>query len=263
VLTTGFDAPNIDCVAMLRPTMSPGLYYQMVGRSFRLHPGKTDALVLDFGGNILRHGPVDALQIKTPSSGSEEAPAKECPKCHTAIHAAYAICPECGYEFPPPQHEQHDHQASTASILSGEVTDTEYEVRSVIYRIHYKHNAPEDHPRTMRVDYRVCLNDYRSEWVCPEHSGYARRKFEAWWRERSNEPMPNTALEAVDLANSDALAQTKAITVRSVAGEKYDRIIDYQLGSIPPRLDGSDERDSDDIPDHKWVEWVDRDEIPF
>jgi DNA repair protein RadD len=36
VLTMGFDAPNIDCVAMLRPTLSPGLYYQMVGRGFRL-----------------------------------------------------------------------------------------------------------------------------------------------------------------------------------------------------------------------------------
>ncbi len=36
VLTTGFDAPNIDCVAMVRPTLSPGLYYQMVGRGFRL-----------------------------------------------------------------------------------------------------------------------------------------------------------------------------------------------------------------------------------
>jgi len=64
VLTTGFDAPNIDCVALLRPTNSPGLYYQMCGRGFRLHPGKSDCLVLDFGGNILRHGPVDALEIK-------------------------------------------------------------------------------------------------------------------------------------------------------------------------------------------------------
>ncbi|MFO8012102.1 MAG: DEAD/DEAH box helicase, partial [Phycisphaerae bacterium] len=63
VLTTGFDAPNIDCVAMLRPTNSPGLYYQMVGRGFRLHPTKENCLVLDFGGNILRHGPVDALEI--------------------------------------------------------------------------------------------------------------------------------------------------------------------------------------------------------
>ncbi|MFN5959317.1 MAG: DEAD/DEAH box helicase [Planctomyces sp.] len=61
VLTTGFDAPHIDCVALVRPTMSPGLYYQMVGRGFRLHPGKTDCLVLDFGGNVLRHGPVAAI----------------------------------------------------------------------------------------------------------------------------------------------------------------------------------------------------------
>jgi DNA repair protein RadD len=52
VLTTGFDAPHIDCVALLRPTMSPGLYYQMVGRGFRLHPGKQNCLVLDFGGNV-------------------------------------------------------------------------------------------------------------------------------------------------------------------------------------------------------------------
>ena len=54
VLTTGFDAPNIDCVVLLRPTASPGLYYQMTGRGFRLHESKTDCLVLDYGGNILR-----------------------------------------------------------------------------------------------------------------------------------------------------------------------------------------------------------------
>jgi DNA repair protein RadD len=53
VLTTGFDAPAIDCVALLRSTLSPGLYYQMVGRGFRLHPGKENCLVLDFGGNVV------------------------------------------------------------------------------------------------------------------------------------------------------------------------------------------------------------------
>ena len=80
VLTTGFDAPHIDCVARwCGPTMSPGLYYQMVGRGFRLHPGKTDCLVLDFGGNVLRHGPVDAIRIATDDRGDGEAPAKECP----------------------------------------------------------------------------------------------------------------------------------------------------------------------------------------
>ena len=71
VLTMGFDAPNIDCVAMVRPTLSPGLYYQMVGRGFRLHPGKENCLVLDFGGNVLRHGPVDAIRIQTVNHREE------------------------------------------------------------------------------------------------------------------------------------------------------------------------------------------------
>ncbi|MBN2447717.1 MAG: DEAD/DEAH box helicase [Phycisphaerae bacterium] len=261
VLTTGFDAPNIDCVALLRPTNSPGLFYQMTGRGFRLDPSKKDCLVLDFGGNIMRHGPVDALEIKDRAGGNGEAPAKECPECQAVIHAAYGICPECGYEFPPPQREQHDHQASTAGILSGEVTETEYEVQEVYYSVHVKRDAPEDHPRTMRIDYRVGFNDHRSEWVCPEHTGYARGKFEAWWRARSSELLPATAEEAVEICMAGGIAETKRITVRSVVGEKYDRIIDYQLGLIPPRLDGSDERDGDDLPDYVFTE--DDSGVPF
>ena len=261
VLTTGFDAPNIDCVVLLRPTNSPGLFYQMTGRGFRLHPGKADCLVLDYGGNILRHGPVDDLQIKTPGQSGGEAPAKECPECQALIHAAYAACPECGHEFPPPEKEKHAAQASNAGILSGQATDTEHDVTDVYYSVHHKRGAPEDHPRTMRVDYRVRFGEWQGEWVCPEHTGYARAKFEAWWRARSNEPVPDTAAQAVGLAEGGALAETRAITVRSIAGEKYDRIIDYQLGPIPPRLDGADERDGDDIQMPDWP--PDDSEIPF
>jgi len=261
VLTTGFDAPNIDCVAMLRPTNSPGLYYQMVGRGFRLHPGKDNCLVLDFGGNILRHGPVDDLQIKEPGQGNGEAPAKECPECNAVIHAAYAICPECGYEFPPSVREQHDSQASTAGILSGEVTETDYDVQDVYFSVHIKRDAPEDHPRSMRVDYRVGFNDYRSEWVCFEHTGYARAKAEAWWRARSNAPVPDTAEHAVELAEAGALAETKTITVRSVTGEKYDRITDYELGDKPfYREPGWDDVEPSDEAEHAWA---DDEEVPF
>jgi len=259
VLTTGFDAPNIDCVVLLRPTNSPGLFYQMVGRGFRLHPGKVDSLVLDYGGNILRHGPVDDLRIKTPGASGGEAPAKECPECQALIHAAYATCPECGYEFPPPEKEKHAAQASNAGILSGQVTDTEHDVADVYYSVHHKRGAPEDHPRTMRVDYRVRFGEWHSEWVCPEHTGYARSKFEAWWRARSNEPVPDTAEDAVAICEAGGIATASAITVRSVAGEKYDRIIDYQLGPIPPPLDGHDEHDDDNVPDYAWA----GDEIPF
>ena len=260
VLTTGFDAPNIDCVALLRPTNSPGLYYQMVGRGFRLDSSKENCLVLDFGGNILRHGPVDALEIKDRPSGDGEAPAKECPQCQAVIHAAYSICPECGYAFPPPKREQHDHEATTAGILSGEVTETEHAVQDVSYSIHVKRDASEGHPRTMRVDYRVRFNDYRSEWVCFEHTGYARAKAEAWWRLRSSEPFPESSEQAVEICVAGGVAETLSITVRSVTGEKYDRITHHKLGPVPPRLDGSDERDDGALPEYQGPE---DDDLPF
>ena len=257
VLTTGFDAPNIDCVVLLRPTNSPGLYYQMVGRGFRLHPGKTDCLILDYGGNIIRHGPVDDLKIKEPGQPGGEAPAKECPECQALIHAAYSVCPECGYVFPPPEREKHDAKASSEGVLSGEVTETRYDVTDVLYNVHVKRGAPEDHPKTMRVDYRVDFSDFRAEWVCFEHTGYARAKAEAWWRARSNEPVPDTAGDAVALCYAGGIAPTQAITVRSVAGEKYNRIIAHELGPIPPRLAGN--YDDNSLPDYTWA----GDEIPF
>ena len=50
VLTTGFDAPHVDLIALLRPTESVSLYQQIVGRGLRLSPGKTDCLILDYTG---------------------------------------------------------------------------------------------------------------------------------------------------------------------------------------------------------------------
>lgn len=55
VLTEGFDAPHTSCAVIARPTKSPGLYVQMAGRALRLHPGKTDALILDVVGASTRH----------------------------------------------------------------------------------------------------------------------------------------------------------------------------------------------------------------
>lgn len=50
VLTTGFDAPHVDVIAILRPTESASLYQQIIGRGLRLSPGKTDCLILDYTG---------------------------------------------------------------------------------------------------------------------------------------------------------------------------------------------------------------------
>lgn len=248
VLTTGFDAPHIDCVALVRPTMSPGLYYQMVGRGFRLHPAKQNCLVLDFGGNVLRHGPVDQIQVVTRDRGDGEAPAKECPECQAVIAAGYTVCPQCGYEFPPPERQKHEAKASEAGILSGQVSDTKYEVRDINYSVHTKRNAPPGAPRTMRVDYRLGLNHWQSEFICFEHDGYARQKAEGWWHRRSPDPVPDTAERAVELAEAGALCPTHSITVRTVAGERFDRIAAYDLGPRPEAVPVGDPFADIDVP---------------
>jgi DNA repair protein RadD len=233
VLTTGFDAPNVDCVALVRPTLSPGLYYQMVGRGFRLHPGKQDCMVLDFGSNVLRHGPVDQVRVTKAGNGPRRSPAKECPECHAWIAIGYARCPHCGYSFPPPERQQHAATASAAEVLSTPVKTTRYTVRDVRYRVHRKRGADEDAPKTMRVDYKVGWNKFKSEWVCFEHTGYARQKAIAWWQRRSPDPIPATAEQAVLIANHGGVALTTAITVRCLEGDSFERIIDYELGPLP------------------------------
>ena len=242
VLTTGFDAPAVDCVAILRPTLSPGLFYQMVGRGFRLHPSKQNCLVLDFGGNALRHGPVDQLRLQDlPLKGEGEAPAKECPQCHAVIATGYATCPDCGYQFPRPERQHHDAFASDAALLSdGEATETEYEVLEVRYSVHTKRNAPPKAPKTLRVDYRVGFHTWISEWICVEHDGYAKKKARFWWYQRSDETLPYTAQHAVEIANRGGLARTEKIVVRSTPGERFDRIVGYTLGEKPTKSDLAD-----------------------
>jgi DNA repair protein RadD len=259
VLTTGFDAPNIDCVVLLRPTNSPGLFYQMTGRGFRLHPDKDNCLILDFGGNIMRHGPVDAITIKEPGKGNGEAPAKKCPDCNSVIHAAYHTCPDCGYIFPQRDKDKHDSKAATTGIISGQVDYTDYDVKAVFYSVHIKRGADPEDPKTMRVEYCVGFNHYISEWVCPEHTGYARNKFEAWWKKRSNVPPPDTAQEAVNLANDGALAKPSKIIVKSIAGEKFDRIVDYELNPIPEYIPEPGWNDAEPYEAEDYME----DDIPF
>jgi len=240
VLTTGFDAPNVDCVVLLRPTASPGLYYQMLGRGFRVHESKKNTLVLDYGNNILRHGPVDMIQVKDKTSkGTGDAPAKECPKCHQIVHAAVSVCNECGFEFPRPE-TRHQGEASNEGVISGETTDTTYTVFEIDYNVHQKLGADPDSPRSVRVDYIIRRDRYdrqrKSEWVCPEHSGWARKKFEDWWKKRSDAPPPDYAEDVVEIARSGGLRPSSEIVVRKVAGEKFDRIIKTNIVDVLPAL---------------------------
>jgi DNA repair protein RadD len=85
VLTTGFDAPNVDTIALLRHTESVGLLQQIIGRGLRLLEGKTECLVLDYAENIKDHCPngdifKPRIEVTKGEKGSETIRA-ECPAC--------------------------------------------------------------------------------------------------------------------------------------------------------------------------------------
>ncbi len=92
VLTTGFDAPHVDVIAILRPTESASLYQQIIGRGLRLSPGKTDCLVLDYTGQSHDLYAPDIDDDK-PSSESVvvEVP---CPQCGLVNHFWGLVSPE-------------------------------------------------------------------------------------------------------------------------------------------------------------------------
>jgi len=98
VLTTGFDFPDIDALIMARPTASPVLYVQMAGRGMRLKTHTDHCLVLDFAGNIERHGPITAINGPR-KSGTGDAPVKPCPICHELVSISQMKCPDCGHLF--------------------------------------------------------------------------------------------------------------------------------------------------------------------
>ena len=256
VMTTGLDIPNIDCVALLRPTMSPGLLLQMCGRGLRLAEGKKDCMVLDFAGNIMRHGPLD--MIRAPDEGTKDMgppPMKTCPQCREILLAGLRACPCCGHVFSREEGDAlpHDGTASTMAVLSGEVRVEEFDVQRLFISEHRKRGWRKGDPVTVRIDYMVGLMSTYSEWICPEHTGYAREKFEKWWRTHtvpSDDPPPDTADDAAWLLREGMMKPVAKIKVRTVAGKSFPEITcvfgearDSAQEPEPPPADDSDDFD--------------------
>lgn len=230
VLSEGFDATHVDAVIMMRPTKSAALYYQQAGRGMRLHPGKADCLVLDFAGNIVEHGPVDAIRPpRAPGKKAKSAaPVRECPTCHAIVPVQARQCPDCGYQFPVQEHARHDATASNAAILSDEVTPPEdWPVTGVSYR---RHDGKSGIP-TLQVTYLCGLRTAR-EWVCLEHSGFARSRAVRWWLDRS----PQAAVpRSVDDALEHTAQLIKPTRIRVQKRGKYHEIIGHEFDTPDAR----------------------------
>jgi len=116
VLTTGFDAPHVDVIAMLRQTESVGLLQQIIGRGLRLYAGKADCLVLDYTTNIETHCP----------DGDLFRPVVMARKASDGAKSFYAECEWCGAENPVtlrPDYVEDDGGLSVPVDAAGYVLD--------------------------------------------------------------------------------------------------------------------------------------------
>lgn len=228
VLTTGFDVPELDCIALLRATQSPVLYVQIAGRGMRIAPGKADCLWLDFTDTTATLGPVDAIRGKArkPASGEQrEAPVKYCDHCGNPNPTAALACVDCGHLFPEPERVTHATVTSSASVLSS-AGPVWHSVTRVSYR---HHDGREGKPDTLRVDYFSGWRMAASEWVCLEHTGYARMKAARWWMERSEWAAPETVDEALE--RTAELREPGRICVQPDG--KYVRIVSVEWQPLP------------------------------
>jgi DNA repair protein RadD len=201
VLTTGFNVPAVDLIAMLRPTLSTGLYVQMVGRGTRKADGKHDCLVLDFADNIWRHGPVHRV---SGYRAADKAPAgikvntvaaKRCPDCGELNALRDAVCSCCGHEFPMEEPApKHAAVADVVPILGG--TSDWLPVTEISVRRHVKFSDPIA-PPSLRVEYLCGLSAY-AEFFSLERLGYAREMAERqWFALGGSAPVPATVDAAV------------------------------------------------------------------
>lgn len=104
-VSEGFDLPALDTLIMMRPTRSPGLAIQQIGRVLRPWGDKKDAWILDYGQVIRNIGPIDNPIIRTTSARMSkreklevEMTFKVC-ECLQYVPRAIRICPDCGHDF--------------------------------------------------------------------------------------------------------------------------------------------------------------------
>ena len=219
VLTTGNDFPKLDLIVIMRPTKSVPLWVQILSRGTRLSTGKENCLVLDFGGNTARLGPINDPVLprkKGAKKGSGEAPVRLCDQCQTYNHARAKVCVTCGHEFPV-QSKLTVLASNKDIVATGKKEIIKFDVGTVVYSRHEKLNKIP----SLKVSYQCGIRVF-SEYICLEHplGNFAAVKARTWWRCRTLLPIPETV--NVALANVNNLPQPTSIDV-DVAG-KYPSI---------------------------------------
>jgi len=225
VLTTGFDDPEIDLIVMLRPTQSPVLYVQSVGRGLRIAPGKKDCLIMDFAGNTKRLGCINDIQVRKKKKGVEgiKPITKTCPECAEIMHPLIRICESCGFKFTFKENDQKiDRRASNYDIVAEEARW--FDIENIEYSIIRKGVRPP----MILVEYHLTnLKTIDSYW-CLENKGYARTIARRTIKSRCNE-VTDENLSNCEAAMKIVGALELPTKIRVKLKGKYPEILKYSF----------------------------------
>lgn len=122
LITYGLDCPRVECIIMLRPTLSRTLFSQMVGRGLRPYPGKKECVILDHVNNLATHGhplgdydwAFDGREKQKAKKGEHEAVLKMCPNCF--LYFEGTVCPYCG-------HSGHREKKYDEQVIDGRLVE--------------------------------------------------------------------------------------------------------------------------------------------
>lgn len=265
ILTTGYDDPRIDLIAMLRLTNSVGLWVQMLGRGTRplwadhgnfdittregrlasiAASPKQNCLVLDFAGNTTRLGPINYPNIPKKRKGAGgDPPVRECPECGEYVHISIRECPGCGYVFP--EKPKWTPGASETVLVEDRTKpkEKEYAIFGVGQMVFSRHQARDpSKPVSMKVDYFCGVRRF-SSWVCPEHAHpFAKKRAADWWKAHQHITDKSPVPETVDAMMQKTSDLRKPKFIKVWINTKYPEIEDYDFRGtrfeLPPEFGG-------------------------
>jgi len=258
MFTTGYDEPRIDLIADLQPTCSPGKHVQKLGRGTRVHPSKSNTLILDFAGNIARNGPIDdpVMPRKPGVKSGEPPPIKFCETiklevnqkrfeemnslgkidlndpeltqgCGAYNHASARFCCNCGAAFS--FSTKLFATARNDAPMKQEETPI-IELVKIKPPVFYAKNNGKDKgggfisPPTVRVTYTIGLRPI-NVFLCFEHTGKARRLAHEWWQRHASTEAPATVEEF--LSRTHELRIPKEVRIH--VNKQYPTIESYEF----------------------------------
>lgn len=250
-MTTGLDHPPVDLIVMLRPTASPGLWVQMLGRGTRPYDGrlrahyipgfeyiKVNCLVLDFAGNTRRLGPIDNPLIpRLKGEGPPgEAPVKVCDMCDSYNAASVRFCTVCGAEFT--FQEKLYKEAGTDELLKNDMPLIE--MIPVDRMVIVPHTTLKG-DNAIKIAYYCGLRTYFEQKNVESKVGFYRHRSKNWFRQFYTYQIPVNQVATVDFKDEewDDVPNNNADVLRLSSNFRTPKRIKVWLNAQPkPEIQG-------------------------